>query len=78
VAGADEAVRNLRFIWISHIHADHHTGLARILALRSHLLRDVVHHPLLVIGPRPLKRFLDAYAGLEDLDMQFIDCRYHL
>uniref|UniRef100_A0A5B6YIW4 ribonuclease Z n=2 Tax=Davidia involucrata TaxID=16924 RepID=A0A5B6YIW4_DAVIN len=75
VEGADDAVRGLRCIWISHIHADHHTGLARILALRRDLLKRVPHEPLLVIGPRQLKRFLDAYQRLEDLDMQFLDCR---
>ncbi|KAJ8756216.1 hypothetical protein K2173_024763 [Erythroxylum novogranatense] len=75
VKGADEAVRNLRCIWISHIHADHHTGLARVLALRRDLLKGTVHEPLLVVGPRQLKRFLDAYQRLEDLDSQFIDCR---
>nr|DAD27608.1 TPA_asm: hypothetical protein HUJ06_029076 [Nelumbo nucifera] len=76
VKGADNAVRRLEFIWISHIHADHHTGLARILALRRELLKEVAHEPLLVIGPRKLKRFLDAYQKLEDLDMQFLDCRH--
>lgn len=76
VEGADDAIRNLRCIWISHIHADHHTGLARILSLRHELLRGVSHEPLLVIGPRQLKRFLDAYQRLEDLDMHFLDCRH--
>ncbi|KAL5822801.1 hypothetical protein ACOSQ4_020701 [Xanthoceras sorbifolium] len=76
VEGADNAVRNLRCIWISHIHADHHTGLARILALRRNLLKGVPHEPLLVVGPGQLKRFLDAYQRLEDLDMQFLNCRY--
>ncbi|PSS07413.1 Zinc phosphodiesterase ELAC protein like [Actinidia chinensis var. chinensis] len=76
VGGADDAVRGLRCIWISHIHADHHTGLARILALRRDLLKGVSHEPLLVIGPRQLKRFLNAYQILEDLDMQFLDCRH--
>ena len=61
-------MRNLRCIWISHIHADHHTGLARVLALRRDLLKGVPHEPLLVVGPGPLKRFLDAYQRLEDLD----------
>ncbi|XP_050231518.1 tRNAse Z TRZ4, mitochondrial isoform X2 [Mercurialis annua] len=75
VEGADSVVRNLSCIWISHIHADHHTGLARILALRRNLLKDVVHEPLLVVGPRQLKGFLDAYQRLEDLDMQFLNCR---
>ncbi|KAF6171209.1 hypothetical protein GIB67_001924 [Kingdonia uniflora] len=76
VKGADDAVKRLQCIWISHIHADHHTGLARILSLRRELLRDISHEPLLVIGPRQLKRFLDAYQRLEDLDMQFLDCSY--
>lgn len=76
VEGADDAVRGLRCIWISHIHADHHTGLARILALRRDLLKGVPHQPVLVIAPKMLKRFLDAYQILEDLDMQFLDCRH--
>lgn len=66
----------LRCIWISHIHADHHTGLARILALRRDLLKGRPHEPVLVIGPRQLKRYLDAYQRLEDLDMQFLDCKH--
>ncbi|KAL1210963.1 tRNase Z TRZ3 [Cardamine amara subsp. amara] len=73
--GADEAVRKLRCIWISHIHADHHAGLARILALRCKLLKGLTHEPAIVVGPRPLKGFLDAYQRLEDLDMVFLDCR---
>lgn len=75
VGGADEVVRGLRCVWISHIHADHHTGLARILALRRDLLRDEPHEPVLVVGPIQLKRYLDAYQRLEDLDMMFLNCR---
>ena len=67
-------MRNLRCIWISHIHADHHTGLARILALRRDLLKEELHEPVLVVGPRQLKRYLDAYQRLEDLDLTFLDC----
>ncbi|KAI4355610.1 hypothetical protein L6164_004367 [Bauhinia variegata] len=76
IDGADEVVRALKCVWISHIHADHHAGLARILALRRDLLKGVPHEPVLVIGPRQLKRYLDAYQRLEDLDMQFLDCRH--
>ncbi|KAK9054710.1 hypothetical protein SSX86_025789 [Deinandra increscens subsp. villosa] len=76
IQGADNAVKGLKCIWISHIHADHHTGLARILTLRRDLLKGLPHDPLIVIGPRQLKRFLDAYERLEDLDMQFLDCRH--
>lgn len=66
----------LRCIWISHIHADHHTGLARVLALRRDLLKGMPHEPVLVVGPRQLKRYLDAYQRLENLDMQFLDCKH--
>lgn len=76
VEGADSAVRGLRCIWISHIHADHHAGLARILTLRRDLLKGAPHEPLVVVGPRQLKRYLDAYQKLEDLDMEFLDCRH--
>ncbi|KAE8674119.1 lissencephaly-1-like protein [Hibiscus syriacus] len=75
VDGADNVIRNLKCAWISHIHADHHTGLARVLALRRDLLKGMPHERLLVIGPRQLKRYLDAYQRLEDLDMRFLDCR---
>lgn len=73
--GADDAIKGLICIWISHIHADHHAGLARILSVRAQLLKNVAHEPLLVVGPRQLKRFLDAYSRLEDIDMQYLDCR---
>ncbi|KAJ0643425.1 putative ribonuclease Z [Helianthus annuus] len=75
IQGADNAVKRLKCIWISHIHADHHTGLARILTLRRDLLKGLPHEPLIVIGPKQLKGFVDAYEKLEDLDMQFLDCR---
>ena len=28
-AGADHIITGLKCVWISHIHADHHAGLAR-------------------------------------------------
>ncbi|OMO83138.1 zinc phosphodiesterase ELAC protein 2-like protein [Corchorus olitorius] len=58
--GSNNAVKNLACLWISHIHADHHVGLARILALRHDLLKGVPHEPLIVIGPSQLEHFLDA------------------
>ncbi|XP_021746359.1 tRNAse Z TRZ4, mitochondrial-like isoform X2 [Chenopodium quinoa] len=73
--GAADAVKNLRCIWISHIHADHHAGLVRILALRRDLLKGTPHEPLHVIGPKYLESFLYKYKDLEDIDMQFLDCR---
>ncbi|XP_047270115.1 tRNAse Z TRZ4, mitochondrial isoform X1 [Capsicum annuum] len=75
IIGADSAVRNLKCIWISHIHADHHAGVARILALRRDLLKGVAHDRILVIGPKQVGEFLMEYIKLEDLDMLFLDCK---
>jgi ribonuclease Z len=76
--GAGEVEKKLRetkMIWISHIHADHHVGLPHILTARAELFRrDGVEPPVIpVIGPRPLRRFLDAYNDLEALYCDFVD-----
>jgi ribonuclease Z len=32
---ADKVLRDIRCIFISHLHADHHIGLSKLLALRK-------------------------------------------
>eukprot|EP00983_Pelagomonas_calceolata_P020926 657688-Pelagomonas_calceolata.AAC.4 len=59
-ADAERRIRELRCIWISHMHADHHGGLYRLLELRTQLLGPDVT-PILVIGPPPLFRVLRLY-----------------
>eukprot|EP00850_Spirogloea_muscicola_P006048 SM000028S10142 [mRNA] locus=s28:599100:604019:+ [translate_table: standard] len=72
---ADALVAGLKLVWISHIHADHHAGLARILTARCQLLGGPRQaKPIVVVGPKPLRRFLDAYEKVEDLCMTFVDC----
>lgn len=76
IRGAEDAVKDLRLIWISHMHADHHAGLVRILAARAKLMKkDLVsrEEPLLVIGPKQLQRYLKLYSKIEDLNMSFLD-----
>jgi ribonuclease Z len=72
----DEQLKQLRMIWISHIHADHHIGLPRILtARREAFKRKGLEAPIIpVIGPRPLRRFLNLFSELEYLGVDFIDC----
>lgn len=33
-----QALRELKCVFVSHVHADHHTGLAKILAMRKQVL----------------------------------------
>jgi ribonuclease Z len=35
-----QALRELKCIFVSHAHADHHAGLAKILAIRKQVLRS--------------------------------------
>lgn len=76
VRDAQRAVGNLRVIFISHMHADHHLGLMTVLHQRSKAIRDmseVRHGPQLVlIGPRYLQVWLNAFqtAACVPLAMQ--------
>jgi ribonuclease Z len=71
-AAADDLLCALRCIWISHIHADHHVGLPALLAARTRLLGPKCP-PLLVLGPRPLRRALQGYAQLEPMRFRFVE-----
>lgn len=72
----DTVVAHLHLVWISHIHADHHAGLVRILAARKAARKalDLPAQPLVVVAPRLLRRFLTAYDNVEKMDMVFVDC----
>ena len=77
-AAARERVAGLGLVWISHMHADHHLGLPRILAARREALQARCApgerpEPLTVVGPRPLRRTLGELSQLEDLCYRFVD-----
>lgn len=56
-AAADAAVAATRLVFISHLHADHHLGLLSFL----HRRRGLTAHPLLLVGPAGLDRWLRGY-----------------
>ena len=70
------SLRDLRGVFISHLHADHHTGLLTLLAAhaemraRAHdphtllLASSAVVGPLAIFGPPALLPILNAYASL--------------
>lgn len=53
-------VNQLKCIWISHNHADHHLGVVRMLSERS---RE--QEQLLVLGPAPVQYWLQEYAQVD-------------
>lgn len=65
-----EVLASLKVVWISHIHADHHSGLPSLLRMRS----KVAKSPLVIVGPRQLRRVLSMYSKIEYVPIEFIDC----
>ncbi|CRK93935.1 CLUMA_CG007462, isoform A [Clunio marinus] len=55
--GADDVLRKLSFIYISHLHADHHLGLINLLTRR----RQVTSEKVLVIAPAQINMWLAFY-----------------
>ena len=68
---------DLKAVFISHLHADHHLGLVRILTERAkwQAAKGAPRTSLLVVGPSLLGIWLEEYASSEDLGAhQFVDC----
>lgn len=55
--GADEVLKNLSFIYISHLHADHHLGLINLLERR----RKLVDSKVVLIAPVQMTAWLSFY-----------------
>lgn len=75
--GAEEKLRELRLIWISHLHADHHLGLLRVLSERTKLSLESEQPlpPVLVVGPVMMGWWLEDFAANshDPIQYQFLD-----
>ena len=68
---AYDLVRTMSCVYISHMHADHHLGLVRILQVRQQL--EPSGAPLTVIGPAALQRWLQDYCVCQPLRFEFVE-----
>ena len=75
--GADRAVAGLKLVWISHIHADHHVGLSRILLARQRALGPGCP-PLALAGPWTLRKTLESFRAFNALSYRWIDATHLL
>ncbi|XP_058139441.1 zinc phosphodiesterase ELAC protein 2 isoform X2 [Dasypus novemcinctus] len=59
----DRVLGTLTAVFVSHLHADHHTGLLNILLQRERALASLgkPFHPLLVVAPAQLRPWLQQY-----------------
>jgi ribonuclease Z len=60
--------KKIHSIFISHMHADHVTGLPGILMLSSQVDRD---EPLYLYGPAKLKEYIDANRRILDMYINY-------
>jgi ribonuclease Z len=76
-----DVLKNLRFIWISHLHADHHLGTVSVLAATKGIFStttqgsgvrgigevDTPRERVVVASESKMLQFLEEYGGLESL-----------
>jgi ribonuclease Z len=70
--GADEVVRDLRAIWISHSHADHHLGTVSVIRRFSELVptsSSPEQQQLAVIAHPIYQQFLTEYSSVEEIGL---------
>ncbi|KDQ60306.1 hypothetical protein JAAARDRAFT_125659 [Jaapia argillacea MUCL 33604] len=63
---ADETLRNLKCIFVSHTHGDHHMGVAKILRARRQL-EPSPPDPLFLVAPNNVILYLREFDDIEDL-----------
>ncbi|KAJ6561082.1 hypothetical protein DFH09DRAFT_1035940 [Mycena vulgaris] len=66
--GVGDVLRDLRCLFVSHIHGDHHTGVAKILAKRRQL-HPPATQPLYLVSVHKLHLYLRELADIEDLGL---------
>ncbi|GES97863.1 beta-lactamase-like protein [Rhizophagus clarus] len=72
----ESCIRGLKCIFISHMHADHHLGIIRVLKKWNEIHKDVEDATISVFGPSRLRKWLDEYSDVEDIGfskIKFID-----
>eukprot|EP01133_Synstelium_polycarpum_P016874 gene16874-20064_t len=63
---SDKIILDIKMIWISHIHADHHLGIPRIIEKRMEIARrlGVDIPPVVVVGPPQLVNWMRSLINI--------------
>ncbi|XP_019745505.1 zinc phosphodiesterase ELAC protein 2 [Hippocampus comes] len=68
--GVDEVLSHISAVFVSHMHADHHTGLVKLLYQRQRALATLgkAWSPVLLLAPRDMLSWLRQYHdGCEEI-----------
>lgn len=74
---AENVIKKLKAIYISHLHADHHMGLFGILQMRQEIC-DETYKPILLLAPNEMEPWIMFYKNeFEKIntEFEFIDNR---
>lgn len=68
-----QTVKALKFIFITHLHADHHLGINRIIEYRKKLLESSNENleDIHIIGPPIIQKWLSIYSTVYPLYYKF-------
>lgn len=64
VTGAEKVLNDLKAIYVSHLHADHHIGLIGILSVRQEMRKNgllKLDQPLYLLAPVQIMTWLNFY-----------------
>ncbi|KAJ3056704.1 hypothetical protein HK097_005105 [Rhizophlyctis rosea] len=74
--GLEDVLGRLRVIFVSHLHADHHLGIIRVLKARRQVVGAQNDAPVYLVGPTRFGVWLEEYSDCEDFGMdqlRFVD-----
>ncbi len=54
----ETVLRSIGMVFISHMHADHHLGVVRLILAHNRATRETGQLPLMIVGPRMLTSWL--------------------
>ncbi|GAA5820403.1 hypothetical protein JCM3770_002431 [Rhodotorula araucariae] len=67
---AEDVLRGLKLLFLSHLHQDHHAGVSTILRLRAQL-DPAPADPLTIVGPPNARVYLVEQQQLTDLGLNY-------
>ncbi|KAL2181203.1 beta-lactamase-like protein [Thermothelomyces heterothallicus CBS 202.75] len=70
--GADEVLRDLRAIYISHVHADHHLGTVSVIARWREVVPEEEGSKLALIATQKYQDFVREFHEVQDLGLDRI------
>ena len=77
LADMDTFLKRISLIFLSHLHADHHLGIIRLLKERYQLMINTNHStkpkPIYIIAPHQFLIWLEEYSDIEDIGLKHME-----